>query len=290
MKKAKTIYIVLSVLFFIAGIVLLIILATANLTAFNPLYTMFSGFTQLRYYGLWFILSISSFISAVCFFVIWVVTRFTSVSSRITGAFAIIIAVLFCITLSSASVNAYINYSEKGVYTDIAKDYEKPDEEYMAFFPYFDEITDSTNAVPYYSLNEYRLNDSVLRTSQVYSDIADENAKDVTITIDYFTSDKWYLMSKYESEKLLSENSDENGNAISSDNIVEKDYKGHECLIILLNSEKRVIIKDDDFYFSAIVQDDSNVLNLNESEFTSFAFEQFDLIANTDAFDDMQSF
>ena len=174
MKKAKTIYIVLSVLFFIAGIVLLIILATANLTAFNPLYTMFSGFTQLRYYGLWFILSISSFISAVCFFVIWVVTRFTSVSSKITGAFAIIIAVLFCITLSSASVNAYINYSEKGVYTDIAKDYEKPDEEYMAFFPYFDEITDSTNAVPYYSLNEYRLNDSVLRTSQVYSDIADE--------------------------------------------------------------------------------------------------------------------
>lgn len=277
-------------MFFIAGIVLLIISATANLTAFNPLYTMFAGFTQLRYYEFWLISSVSSFISAVCFMIIWAVSRLTSVSGKITNSSAIIVAVLFCITLLAVGVNAYDNYSEKGVYTDISTDYEKPDEKYTEFFPYFDEIMDLTNSVPYYSLNEYRLNDSVLRTSQLYSDIAEENAKSVTITIDYFESGKPYLMSKYENEKLLYENSDENGNALSTDNIVKQDYQGNECLLILLKSEKRFIIKDEDFYFSAIIQDESNALNLSEDEFTAFAAEQFELIANTDVFDEMPSF
>ena len=288
--KKKYLFLSFSILFFIAGMILLIVSAMANLSAFNPLYTMFAAFPQLQYYELFLISAVSSFISAICFIVIWAVSRFTLVNRKITAASAIIVSALFCITISALGINAYDNYSEKGVYTDITADYEKPDEKYMDFYPYFDEITNSTGAVPYYSLNEYRLNDSILRTSQVYSDIVGENAKEVTITIDYFESGKSYLMSKYESEKLLYESTDENGNVISSDNIVEKDYKGHECLIILLDSEKRVIIKDDDFYLSAIIQDDSNLLNLNEAEFTSFAFEQFELFANTEAFDDMQSF
>lgn len=290
MKKAKAIYIALFILFFIAGMVLLLISAITNLTAFNPLYTMYAGFTKLRYYELYLISTVASFISAICFMIIWAVSRFTSVSGKITGLFAVAVAVLFCVTVSVFGINAYNNYSEKGVYTDISMDYEKPDEKYMAFFPYFDEITDLTGAVPYYSLMEYRLNDSVLRTAQVYSDIAEENAKSVTVTIDYFESDKQYLMSKYESEKFLYENSDENGNALYTDSIVTQDYKGHECLLITLETEKRFIIKDDDFYFSAIVQDEFDLLNLSEEEFTAFACEQLELIAGTDVFDDLQSF
>lgn len=280
----------LFILFFIAGIILLIVTAFTNLTEFNPLYTMLATFTKLRYYELLFTSAILSFAAAICFIIIWGISKFTTVNSKITVSLAVIVAVLFCSMIIPKGINAYSNYSEKGVYTDITKDYEKPDDDYLKFFPYFDEIMNLTEAIPYYSLNEYSLNDSVLRTSQVYNDIADENADRITITIDYFKSDKSYLMSKYENEKLLYETTDENGNKLRTSKIKKQNYEDNECLIILLYSEKRFIIKGSDFYFSAIVQDDSNVLDIDEVEFVDFAEEQFELIADTDIFTTMPSF
>lgn len=290
MKKINIVYISLSILFFLVGIILFIASTLTNLTEFNSLYTINTGFTQLRYYEFLIISVILSFISAVCFLIIWALSKFTALSSKITVLLAIIIAIIFCSVLITFGINAYSNYSEKGVYTDITKDYEKPNDDYLKFFPYFDEVTNLTETVPYYSLNEYSLNDSVLRTSQIYNDIADENTENITITIDYFESDKSYLMSKYESEKLLYETSDENGNGLNADNTVKQNYKNYECLVIFLDSEKRFIIKDSNFYFSVIVQDESNMLDIDEEKFVSFSEKQFELMSDTDIFAAMPSF
>lgn len=287
MKISRIIYFVLFILFFIAGTVFLIISSITNLSEFNPLYTLLAGFSQLRYYELFLTLSLSSFICSVCFIIIWVIARFTTLNNKITAFFAILIAVLFCVTNSLAGINAYENFSEKGVYTDITKDYEKPDEKYMPFFPYCDKLAECTNTIPYYSLNQYKMNGSFLRTAQIFNDLVDDDLDKVTITVDYFESDKTYMMSKYNSEKFLYETTDELGNTLSPDDIVKNTYDGNECLLIFLDTEKRCIIKGENFYYSAIVQDEANMLNINEKEFTSFAYQEFDLISTTDLYNGM---
>lgn len=290
MKKLNIVYISLFALFFIAGIVLLVItLGVINLTEFNPLYTMLAGYTQLRYYELFLTASMLSFASSICFLIIWAISKFTNADRKITVSLAVIIAIVFCSVLISKGINAYSNYCEKSVYTDIFKVYEKPDDNVMEFFPNFDDITNSTATDPYYSLSECSLNNSVLRTSQIFNDIADENGSRIAITIDYFKSDKYYLMSKYKSEKLLYEITDENGNELKSSEIKKQNYKNNECLIILLDTEKRLIIKGSDFYFSAIVQDDINILDIDEKEFVDFAKKQFELMSDTKIFEDMPS-
>ena len=54
--------------------------------------------------------------------------------------------------------------------------------------------------------------------------------------------------------------------------------------MIILSTEKRFIIKDDNFYFSMSVQDDSNSLNLDDNEFAQLCCEQFELFSDSDNF------
>lgn len=286
-KISWIIYFVLFILFFIAGIVFIIITSFQNLSEFNPLYTMLSGFSQLRYYELFLTLSLSSFICSVCFITIWVIARYNNLNNKVTAFFAILIAVLFCVTNSLAGFNAYKNFSEKGVCTDITKESEKPDEKYMPFFPYCDKIAECTNNIPYYSLDQYKMNGTILRTAQIFYDSADDDSDGITITVDYFESDKTYMMSKYNSEKYWYETTDELGNTLSPKDIVKNTYDGNDCLLIFLDTEKRCIIKGENFYYSAIVQDEANMLNINEKEFTSFAYQEFDLISTTDLYNGM---
>lgn len=288
MKKAHIIYLSLSVIFLISGMVFLIVCSMENLTEFNPLYTFTTGgFTKLRYYELFLTLAVSLLICAVCFLIIWIVSKFTRINGKFTAVTAILVVALFCSSAGYAGINALNNYSEKGVYTDISDDYQQPAEEYLEFFPYFDDMKKITDAVPYYSLTEYKLNNSILRTSQIYTDSVDENAADITVTTDYFESNKSYMMTKYTAEKIFYETTDEYGNTLNSSSITERDYEDHKLIMILLETEKRFIIKNDAFYFSIIIQDNSNSLNINEEEFVNLAIEQFELISDSNVFNNM---
>lgn len=283
MRKTKMIYLPLAIVFLITGIVFLIISATRNLSTFNSLYTMLSGFTQLRYYELFLMLAISSFICFILLIIIWAISKFTIINTKITTISAIIIIILFLAITIFNGINVYKNYSEKGIYTDITQEsYQKPDDIYSDYFPYTDSIIKSTGAIPYYSLQEYELNNSVLKTSQMYSDIANENMKNITITIDYFESNKEYMMSKYNAEKYLYETADESGNTITSENIHNKAYKNYHYAVIILKTEKRFIMKDSNFYFSVIVQEDTDSLKINEKEFVDFSLKQFELFKTGD--------
>lgn len=287
-NKLYIIYLILSVLFFLSGVIFLIISLFSNISEFSPLFTLTTGgFTKLRYYELFLTLAVTSLAGGVCFFIIWLCARLTKSKHKVIFASAaVVIVLLFCSFNAFAGYNAVNNYTEKGVYTDFSADYQQPDE-YLKFFPLTDKFIDITEFMPYYSLCEYRINGSVLRTSQMFSDSTDENFSDITVTADYFESDKSYMMTKYEAEKVFCETVDENGNNIDQNCIKVSEYKNHLCLIITLDSEKRLIIKDDNFYFSFAIQDSSNSLNISEDEFANLGREQFELMANTNDFENM---
>ena len=80
-------------------------------------------------------------------------------------------------------------------------EYQTPDDEYLKFYPF----TDINEPAPYYLLNVYELDGSVLRTAQMFTDAVGDGFADVTVTTDYFKSDKLYMMSKYKGEKIFYE-------------------------------------------------------------------------------------
>lgn len=292
MKKTKNfylIYLILSVLFFLSGVIFLVVSLFSNISEFSPLFSMTTGgFTQLRYYELFLALAVSSLVCGVCFFIVWLCAKLTKSKQKVIYASAaVVIAVLFFTFNAFAAYNAVNNYTEKSIYTDFADDYQQPDDEYIKFFPLADKFIDITEFMPYYSLSEYEINGSVLRTSQMFSDSTDESFSDISVTVDYFESDKSYMMTKYEAEKVFCETVDENGNNIDQNRIKESEYKNHLCLTITLDAEKRLIIKDDNLYFSFTIQDSSNSFNISEDEFVELGCEQFELMANSKNFENM---
>lgn len=283
MKKINILFIALTVLFFFSGLVFLIVSYVLNISEFNSLsiLLMSDGFTKLRYYELILSLSVSSFIAGVFSLIILISSLL--IKSKKKAAFvsaSLVIVLLFCVFNSFAAYNAVNNYSEKGVYTDIMNEYQTPDDEYLKFYPFID----INEPAPYYSLNVYELDGSVLRTAQMFTDAIGDGFADVTVTTDYFESDKPYMMSKYKGEKIFYETTDEYFEELSPDSIKEYEYENYKCFMIILSTEKRFIIKDDNFYFSMSVQDDSNSLNLDDNEFAQLCCEQFELFSDSDNF------
>lgn len=283
MKKINIFYIVLTVLFFFSGLVFLIVSYVLNISEFNSLsiLLMSDGFTKLRYYELILSLSVSSFIAGVFSLIILIISLLIkSKKKAVFVSASLVIVLLFCVFNSFAAYNAVNNYSEKGVYTDIMNEYQTPGDEYLKFYPF----TDINEPAPYYSLNVYELDGSVLRTAQMFTDAVGDGFADVTVTTDYFESDKLYMMSKYKGEKIFYETTDEYFEELSPDSIKEYEYENYKCFMIILSTEKRFIIKDDNFYFSISVQDDSNSLNLDDNEFAQLCCEQFELFSDSDNF------
>lgn len=283
MKKINIFYIVLTVLFFFSGLVFLIVSYVLNISEFNSLsiLLMLDGFTKLRYYELILSLSVSSFIAGVFSLIILISSLLIkSKKKAVFVSASLVIVLLFCVFNSFAAYNAVNNYSEKGVYTDIMNEYQTPDDEYLKFYPFID----INEPAPYYSLNVYELDGSVLRTAQMFTDAVGDGFADVTVTTDYFESDKLYMMSKYKGEKIFYETTDEYFEELSPDSIKEYEYENYKCFMIILSTEKRFIIKDDNFYFSISVQDDSNSLNLDNNEFAQLCCEQFELFSDSDNF------
>lgn len=268
--------IVLAVVFFVAAAVFFGLYAAKPITEFNPIAWDFS---QLRYIDLYFWLSIASFAAGILLLAFYAVGKLKKCTGRafFAAALAVPLAV-FCAVSAPSAAAAVQDYSEYAVYTDIEKDDDVPDAKYNKYFPCFDTMRNAADFTPYFSLTQYRIGDSVLRASQIFNDDADPGAKDMAITADYFETDKARLMGKYAGEKAVVEMADEDGSPLPAGAAKEVTYDGLTCFVTILDTEKRLKIAGDDFYFTLTVRDAGNDMQIDEEKLLALGTAQFALL------------
>lgn len=275
MKKINNILLILSILFGIAGVVFIILFVTKTVSGTSYIYI---DTPQLRYLTLFLRLSVASCSSAVFLIIAFMIAKAKFTEKAFFFVSLVISAAIFC-GISAPAVNAAINdYSEHSIYTDIQKESDEPEAVYLKYFPYFNEIKKKTDAAPYFSLNEYSIENSTLKSSQIYNSGAGEY--NIIITTDYFETDKAYLINKYTAEKGSIELYDEELNELPAGTIKKREFKGYNCYVTTLKTEKRFKIQEDNYYFTLTVTDDHNVLGIDEAAFLELGISQFELLRN----------
>ncbi|MFR5875702.1 MAG: hypothetical protein ACLUFN_04360 [Eubacterium sp.] len=243
-----------------------------NISEFSP---FISGISNLKYIPLFFKLSVMSFAISILFIILYVVTVKSFLNQKIVNVFIIILLILFCSITLPSIISTESNYDEFSVFDDS----NKPRKNVEEFFPYYDFIADNTEYVPYYSFSKYSINGNTYISSQIFSyenesDMIDSNS--VSITIDYFESNKDYMMGKYNAEKSFLYSSDENGKALPSDLIQHGNADGYQYDVIILNNEKRFIIEKDNYYFTLVLEN----MDITNEEFIVLGLEQFSNMKN----------
>lgn len=100
----------------------------------------------------------------------------------------------------------------------------------------------------------------------------------MAITADYFETDKARLMGKYAGEKAVVETADEDGSPLPAGAAKEVTYDGLTCFVTILDTEKRLKIAGDDFYFTLTVRDAGSDMQIDEEKLLALGAEQYRLL------------
>lgn len=277
MKKYYIVSILLSILSFTTALVFLMLSGVKNISEFSPLSFDYS---QLRYIDLFLSLCIASFVAAILFFATYAIGKLKYFGRSFFAISLVVTVIVFTAVTAPNAVTAVKDYSEYAVYTDIQKDEDIPVEKYIDYFPCFDKIYNATGFTPYFSISEYKLGTSILKTSQLFNNDGSPDAKDLGITIDYFETDKSYLMSKYQFEKSAVETTDEEGNPLPASTVQQENYGGYMCNITVLKTEKRLKIQGENYYFTLTVDDEANDLQMDNNALLQLGISQLELLKN----------
>lgn len=237
-----------------------------------------SGVSKLRYITLFLDISVISFAASIPFIVLYIIDARYFLNTKTFSSIFIVVLVVFCMSVLYFVDSTQDNYNEYSVYS--IDDTDIPNENIKKFLPYYDSISAIIESNPDYSFSSYSNDHSCYINSQtnyyLYNDLNEPAS--LGNTVEYFKTDKSYMMGKYIAEKVFLYSLDEDGNIIPNRSV--KHYEDGELYydVITLKTEKRFITKRDDFFFSFVIQD-NNILDISDEEFISMGLEQFSNMA-----------
>lgn len=156
-------------------------------------------------------------------------------------------------------------------------DKDRPDENYIQFFSYYDLLCEKSKNYPYYSLSKYTIDDSTYVSSQNYV-FTDDHEDSLSVNIDYFETDHKYLMNRYKFEKSIFYSVDENGNEIAKTQIDHELRDGSYYDVICLETQKRMIVQNGSYYFTLSIEDPQNVFKMDRESFIEFGYRELKLL------------
>lgn len=273
MSKKEKISLTFFILFLISGIVFIALFFTNNIADSASART--GGLSDLRNMQMYYTVSMASFAASAILLVLFLVERKFFLNTKLFAVIFATIIIIFGVTSIPSIVSAVNGYEEYSVFTDMYEYDTSPGEENKKFFPYYDTYEDR-GLEPYYSLTKETINNSKYISTQLFSDLVSPDEEDVNtqmIDIDYFKTDKGYLMSKYISEKMYLYIDSDTGETIPDENI-KNGNAGSVNYSLIKSGSVRFVIQGDNYYFSIYINDD----NLTDDDIISLGLEQFEIM------------
>jgi hypothetical protein len=279
MAKKRICLFVLSVMFIISGFVFTILLGSNYISEIIPFH---SGFSSLEYINLFFSLMVSSYAVGIVLLCAYIILKLKRLGSKFFVIILALTIIPFIVVNVYVGVSDISSYSEEGM-SNFGNVSDGLNEAYSEYFPCYYDMVDDDLALPYYFLYEYKIKNSVYRISQITTDgvVEDGKYKDKAISVEYFETDKPYLLSKYKSEKYFIESLDDDGNDLDTSNIKEIQYEGYTCSVTILDTSQRFVIQGDNYYFNLYVDDADKDLNIDEQKLIELGIQQYNLMKNS---------
>lgn len=268
----KIILITLCILSLFVFCVLMGLYLFSNLSEYVP---MSPGITNLMYLPMFLWGSVSSFVLSVIFLALILIQIKTDINIKIFVAVVVVILVVFC-SFNVSNIIKNIKSFDEETYFSAMNDMDimsSPNEKIAKFFPYYSKMEKNAKQTPYYAFSTYKLNETIYRVYQIECNDYENNC---SFTAEYLSTDKQYLLNKFNSEKSIYYSIDENGEQLNSSLIKHESYNGIEYDIIEQSTEKMILFSNENYYFLFHYQDSMNILDLSTQTFKELAFEQFE--------------